>query len=58
MKLYEMLVVRHEWFVDMVAEMRRMQKAPPVLVRSAKRKAAERAVDLYLEACGGMGNGG
>jgi hypothetical protein len=47
----EMLAVRHKWFVDQVKDMREMQRAPPVLVRSAKRKAAERAVDLYLEAC-------
>jgi hypothetical protein len=48
---HEMLVVRHKGLVDLVAEMRRMQRAPPALVRSEKRKAAERAVDLYLEAC-------
>jgi hypothetical protein len=46
---HKMLVVQHKWLVDMVAEMREMQRAPSVLVRSAKRKAAERAVDRYLE---------
>jgi hypothetical protein len=58
MKLYEafairhkMLIVRHKGLVDLVRDMRETQRAPPVLVRSAKRKAAERAVDLYLEAC-------
>jgi hypothetical protein len=56
MNLYEMFAVRrkmlavqHEWLVDLVADMRGMQKAPSVLVRSTKRKAAERAVDRYLE---------
>jgi hypothetical protein len=50
---HKMLAVQHKGLVDLVADMRGMQKAPPALVRSEKRKAAERAVDLYLEACEG-----
>jgi hypothetical protein len=56
----ETLAVRHEGLVDLVRDMREMQKAPSALVRGARRKAAERAVDLYLEACESKGdmNGG
>jgi hypothetical protein len=46
----KMVETRREWLVELVAEMREAQKAPPVLVRSGKRKAAERAVDRYIEA--------
>jgi hypothetical protein len=53
---YETLRLQHEWLVEMVAEMREMQRAPSVLVRNGKRKAVERAVDGYIEACKGVGD--
>jgi hypothetical protein len=46
---HEMLSVQHQWLVEQVRDMREMQKAPSALVRDGKRKAAERAVDAYIE---------
>jgi hypothetical protein len=53
---YEALSIQHRWLVEQVRDMREMQRAPSVLVRESKRKAAERAVDMYIEAY--MGKGG
>jgi hypothetical protein len=55
---YEALDLRHKWLVKQVGDMREMQRAPSVLVRDGKRKAAERAVDMYIESCKEDVNGG
>jgi hypothetical protein len=51
---HEMLSIQHEWLVEWVRDMRAMQKAPPALVRTSKRKAVERAVDGYISAYKGV----
>jgi hypothetical protein len=65
MNFWERLAVRHEgldlqhkWLVKQVGDMREMQRAPSALVREGKRKAAERAVDMYIKAYKEDANGG
>jgi hypothetical protein len=55
---YEALDLRHKWLVEQVRGMREMQRAPSALVRDGKRKAAERAVDMYIKAYKEDANGG